>query len=502
MISRFLSRRALYADRFLYATPEALGLAAEDVEFWSKGGVKLRGWLLRGTKRGTVVFCPGNSGNVSSHLEYVRLGLRTGYSVLGFDYRGFGRSEGEADLGTIVQDVEAACEFIAVHRREPYALFGLSLGAGAALAAAGSTGAAAVGVVVEGAYDIRGMLRGLFAEGFFGPVRIRAVGGLMGGLAERSRRRLVRMRLPLPLASLLAGLATAFYPFEGKSPGSLAARLGTKPVLLVHGVKDAILPFEAAIDLHEKLPGRKRIWLVPETGHAQELVLARGLEYTAQVEDFLDCAFTGSPPFTPAVRVSDVRAHDPRTGGVRARLALDSSAATSRPRGPVLLSAVGGGTLRQVLLEDSSEEAVLEFPGPIESVFTLRVLRTEPDAGANRYVSGGYQAVFRAMVEAVNGRDLGRLDAALEAHMRLGRADPFDFFAALYCLRGAQAALGGVPSWPGRNPVFARRNLERFLVLWTSNPALPGEDVAESPARWVRQQLEKTRGTTSGRRTR
>ncbi len=494
MISRYLSRRALYADRFLYATPERLGLPAEEVEFWSRGGGKLRGWLLRGTKRGTVVFCPGNSGNVSSHLEYVRLALRTGYSVLAFDYRGFGRSDDEADLCTIVQDVEAACAFVASHTREPYALFGLSLGASAALAAAGRAAAAAVGVVAEGAYDIGEMLRGLFAEGCFGPVRIRAVGGLSGSLAERSRRRLVRMRLPSPLASLLAKLATAFYPFEGKSPGSLAARLDTKPVFLVHGVKDELLPFEAAIDLHKTLPGRRRLWLIPETGHAQEPALARGFEYTAQLGDFLDGAFTGTPLDTPAVRVSCVPAHDLSIGGVRARLEVDPSTATSQPRGPVLVSAVAGGILRQVLL-DGSEDVVLEFPGPVESVFTLRVLRPELDPTADRYVTGGYQTVFRAMVEAVNARDLGTLDAALEAHMRLGRADLFDFFAALYCLRAAQAALGGVPGWPRQDPVFARRNLERFLVLWTSNPALPGEDVAESPARWVREQLEKLKGS-------
>jgi pimeloyl-ACP methyl ester carboxylesterase len=490
MISPFLSRRTLHADRFLYATPAGLGLAAEDVEFCSKGGVRLRGWLLRGPKRGTVVFCPGNSGNLSSHLEYIRLGLGTGYSILGFDYRGFGRSDGEADLRNIVQDVEAACEFITVLTGEPYALFGLSIGAGAALAAAGRAGAAAVGVVVEGVYDICGALRGLFAEGCFGPVRIRAVGGLTGSPAERSRHRLIRMRLPSPLASLLARVSAAFYLFEGKSPGSLAPRLGATPVLLVHGVKDEILPFEMAIDLHEVLPGRKRIWLVPETGHAQEPALACGLEYTAQLTDFLDCAFSGTPPCIPAVRVSYVDAHHPRTGGVRACLGLDSTAGTSRSRGPVLLSAVGGGILRQALL-DGPEDAVLEFPGPIENIFTLRVLRTERDARADCYVRGGYQTVFRAMVEAVNGRDLGRLDAALEAHMRLERANLFDFFAALYCLRGVQAALGGVPSWPGRNPDFARRNLERFLVLWRSNPVLPGEDVEESPARWVREQLDK-----------
>lgn len=492
MIARFLSRRALLADRFLYATPKGLGLEAEDVGFWSKGGGTLRGWLLRGTKRGTVIFCPGNAGNVSSHLEYVRLVLRTGYSVLGFDYCGFGRSDGEADLRTVVHDAEAACEFTAVHTREPYALFGLSLGAGAALAAAGRTAADAVAVVVEGTCDIHGMLRGLFAVGSFGPVRVRAVGGLTGSLAERSRGRLVRMRLPSPVASLIARLSAAFYPFEGKSPGSLAARLGTKPVLLVHGVEDEILPFEAAIDLHEQLRGPKRLWLVPGVGHAQEPALARGLEYAAQLEDFLDCAFAGTPPLTLAVRVATLPAPHPATGGVTARLGLDSAAAASGPRGPVLLSAVGGGVLRQVLLE-GPEEAVFEFPGPIERVFTLRVLRTEPDLNAARYVSGGYQTVFRAIVQAANGRDLVRLDAALEAHMRLGRVDSLDFLAALYCLRGAQAALGALPSWPARDRVLARRSLERFLVLWTSNPALPGEDVAESPARWVREQLEKTK---------
>ena len=265
--------------------------------------------------------------------------------------------------------------------------------------------------------------------------------------------------------------------------------MGAKPVFVVHGVEDEILPFEAAIDLHQKLAGRGRLWLVPETGHAQEPALLRGLEYAAQLEDFLDCAFAGTPPMTPAVRVSN--SGHPGPGGVRASLEPESS--TAPARGPVLLSAIGGGVLRQVLLE-GPEEAELDFPGPVQNFFTLRILRAEPDASATWYVSGGYQAVFRAMVAAVNQRDLGNLDAALEAHMRLARAARFDFFAALYCLRGAQVALGDVPSWPGRDPSCARRNLERFLVLWTSNPALPSAAVADSPAKWAHTQLEKMRG--------
>ena len=210
---------------------------------------------------------------------------------------------------------------------------------------------------------------------------------------------------------------------------------------------------------------------------------------SAQLEDFLDCAFAGTPLLTPAVRVATLPARHPATDCVRARLRLNAAAAASGPGGPVLLSVVGGGVLRQVLLE-GSEDAVLEFPGPIERVFTLRVLRRagrERGAVRERWISdrlprdGPGHERARSRESRRGGRG---------AHEARGAAT-LDFLAALYCLQGA---LGDVPSWPAREPVLARRSLERFLVLWTPNPARPGADVAESPARWVREQLERMNG--------
>src|SRR5262249_62322489 len=125
----------------------------------------------------------------------------------------------------------------------------------------------------------------------------------------------------------------------------------------------------------------------------------------------------------------------------------------ARPAGRVFPAAVGGGVLRQGLV-DGRVGAELDLPGPRGRVFPLRVLHPEPDARADRYVSGGYRPVLRAIVHAVNRRDLGSLDTALEAHMRLQRATLFYFVAALYSLRGAQAALGRLPSWPAPHPVF------------------------------------------------
>lgn len=424
LLSRLLSRKTLLADRFLYATPASLGLEAEEVEFPAGGGLKLRGWLCPGEKAGVVVFCPGNSANVSCHLEYVRLARMAGFSVLAFDYRGFGRSDGEPDLRSLPLDVEAAGNFASLRLRgEPIGLFGVSLGAGAALAAAARRGRGISAVAVEGVSDIGEMLEGYFRWGAFGPVRAGAGGGGNGNDPPRPRARLGRGGLPRPLSRWMACVLESLYPFEGRSPRRLVPRLHPGlAVFVIHGVEDQLLPFEAAVDLHGALCGPKRLWLIEGVGHAQEAVLGCGKEYVRQLGDFFTGAFPRSAP--------------PRDK-------------------PDLL--------------DPEEHEVTRA----------------------RYDAGGYRAAFRELVEAINRRDLSRLDASLGDYMKLERAYPFDFFAAVYCLRAAHAALGLASGWRSRDGAAARRSLERFLALWASHPALPGPEVPASPAAWARSQLER-----------
>jgi hypothetical protein len=52
MISRLLSRGVPLPDRLLYAAPKGSGSRRKPS---SSGAGKLRGWLLRGPKRGTVL---------------------------------------------------------------------------------------------------------------------------------------------------------------------------------------------------------------------------------------------------------------------------------------------------------------------------------------------------------------------------------------------------------------------------------------------------------------
>ena len=482
-LSRFLSPRILFADRLRYATPGLLGLEFEEVEFPGLGDILLRGWLIPREGPGMVVFCPGNSGNLSSHILYLALAHRAGLSVLGFDYRGFGRSDGRADLRFLCADVLAACRWVKARRGagEPIALFGVSLGALAALAAAAGAGredgeAPPIGAVaVEGPSDVRDMFEGLFRGGSFGPVRIRSITGPDGLARERRRLPIVKRRPPPFLAGPLAALFAAGYPFEGKRPRLLAPRLGGIPALIIHGVEDEILPFEAALDVHAALRGPRRLWLVPGAGHAQEPALSHGAEYAAQLRAFFRSSFSTAP----------------EAGG---------------PSGPVLISRLGEETLEQRVVEPTADgrqstgrSADQELEIEALTLGPDGFPRPELDPVSERYRCGGYRELFRRMVRAVNAMDFAGLDAALGDHLELRREMPFDLLAAMYCVRIAQAGLGLAPGWPRADEKIVARSLERFSALWEAHPALPGREAADSPLVWVDGARRTTPRHRSGR---
>ncbi len=113
-------------------TPEKARLAYEDVSFSSRDGVKLSGWWIPSDNpRGTVLFCHGNGGNVSSCLDSVELINRLGLNLLIFDYRGYGRSGGSPSEQGTYADADAAWEYLVDVRKIPpdeMVVWGRSLG--------------------------------------------------------------------------------------------------------------------------------------------------------------------------------------------------------------------------------------------------------------------------------------------------------------------------------------------------------------------------------------
>jgi fermentation-respiration switch protein FrsA (DUF1100 family) len=129
-----------YQPSAAWATPAG----AEDVWFVTTDGQRLHGWFFQPAAKlsqTTVIYFHGNGGNISN-IGWVgeRLSAR-GFNVLVFDYRGYGRSEGELeDERGLYADADAAYEYVVKVRGVPanaIVLYGQSLGTAAVADLAG-----------------------------------------------------------------------------------------------------------------------------------------------------------------------------------------------------------------------------------------------------------------------------------------------------------------------------------------------------------------------------
>jgi alpha-beta hydrolase superfamily lysophospholipase len=141
-------RRPLEALEGGPATPADLGLAYEEVSFETEDGIRLAGWLIAAGRetRAAVVLLHGFSWNRIPDLTEFVPWLQPEYHVLQFDFRGHGESgDAPITLGTAERrDVVAAVRFMESRGYGPIALMGLSMGASAAIMAAGDLPVAAV----------------------------------------------------------------------------------------------------------------------------------------------------------------------------------------------------------------------------------------------------------------------------------------------------------------------------------------------------------------------
>lgn len=118
----------------------------EDCWFETVDGLRLHGWLLEHPDpRAVVLHVHGNAGNVTHRASLAAiLRERIGASVLLFDYRGYGRSEGVPTIEGLIRDARAARDFCAERAKvspRDVVLMGESLGGGVAVQLAAEDGA-------------------------------------------------------------------------------------------------------------------------------------------------------------------------------------------------------------------------------------------------------------------------------------------------------------------------------------------------------------------------
>lgn len=237
----------LWPERAMVRDPSAAVLAFEDVRIPSTGGVMLHGWYLRAAAqpvRGTILFVHGNGGNISTHLGFVHWLPAAGYNVLLWDYRGYGLSGGEEDLAASHDDAAAVLAWLVARGGDDASrlvVYGQSLGASVALHAVTRTpaGAKAKGLVMESA--------------FF-------------GYRDIARAKLAGAWLTWPLQYPLSWLVPDAY-----SAARSIAAVAPRPLLLVHGRDDDIVPVGDAFRLYAKALEPRELWVVEGANHVNSL---------------------------------------------------------------------------------------------------------------------------------------------------------------------------------------------------------------------------------------
>lgn len=126
-------------------TPLSFGLPFQNIEFHSSDGILLKGWYVPAgpNPQGTIIYCHGHNRTRVEMLPMEVFGHRLGYNGLLFDFRHAGQSGGK--IGTLGYqerlDAIAAVHYALDQKNaaRPVVLWGVSMGAAAALMAASET---------------------------------------------------------------------------------------------------------------------------------------------------------------------------------------------------------------------------------------------------------------------------------------------------------------------------------------------------------------------------
>ena len=243
-----------------FATPAALGIDYRELTIPSTDRVLLSAWVLRpvGPSRGTVIHFHGNAQNMTAHFEFVGWLTQAGYTVLTFDYRGYGASTGEPERAGMVDDGCTILRHAAIDPelagRDQFVL-GQSLG-----------GAIAIPAVVRcGGPDIRAVI----IESSFASYR---------GVAWAKVRENAILWLGAPAVLCVS---------DELDPVDDVARLA-RPLLVIHGDADGVVPWEQGQALYEAARAPRDLWRIaggrhtPSFGRADSPGRPRLLAYLAE----------------------------------------------------------------------------------------------------------------------------------------------------------------------------------------------------------------------------
>lgn len=229
--------------------PSDFGLAFDRVSFAAPDGTDLRGWWVPAERpRAAVILLHGFGSDRTELLPHAPYLHEAGFDLLLFDLRACGESGGElSTLGWLEQDdLRAAIDLVVVRAGgRPIFAMGHSLGSATA--------------ILEGATDPR--LRAFVVEAPFTSI---------DDIVDRSFPHFSRPSLPsFPFAPLAVALAEARLGRDSSTirPLDAIGRLAPRPLLIVTGTGDEVIPPPDAQRLYAAAGVGAEWWLIQGAGH-------------------------------------------------------------------------------------------------------------------------------------------------------------------------------------------------------------------------------------------
>ena len=254
--------------------PEQLGLRYEKVSFKTSDGLSLKGWFIpspRGPQeKRTLIMCHGWGDNKGELLRFTHfLNDIAGLNLFYFDFRSHGESEGEITTLGYYELIDFAAAIRYLMDNKPWAVehlgvFGQSMGAAVTVMSMPDHPEIKAAVLESPFTDYRQVVRQWAWNRFhipYFPIIVVTLWMLRWRVGE-------------------AGVATY-------SPRRFIAKIAPRPLLIIGGQDDALMPESDVRKLFSAAKEPKQLWIVPEAVHAK-CHERGGLEYETRVTGFFN----------------------------------------------------------------------------------------------------------------------------------------------------------------------------------------------------------------------
>jgi hypothetical protein len=230
------------ADRLIFHPPESSYTDADDIiKIETANGEKISAMYLQNpTAEFTILFSHGNAEDIGQNRIFFEMLDDHGYSVLAYDYRGYGTSQGRPSEKKTYRDIEAAYQYLTEQlQTEPNRIIplGRSIGSGPA-------------VYLATKKDVPALI------------------------------------LESPLTSAFRVVTrVGILPFDRFENIDRIANIDC-PILIFHGTDDSIIPLRHGKTLYEKANDPKQHLWVEGADH-NNLLWVAGEEYFEALEKFI-----------------------------------------------------------------------------------------------------------------------------------------------------------------------------------------------------------------------